>query len=152
MRPAAVNIRPARPADLPALSHLLGALFAVEPDFAVDATRQERGLGMLLSSPTARLLAAEADGEIAGMVAGQLVASTAEGAWSLWAEDLVVAPSWRGQGVGRGLMQALAAWALERGATRMQLLADRENEKGLKFHRSLGWENTRMICLRKRAS
>ncbi|MCB2227917.1 MAG: GNAT family N-acetyltransferase [Desulfarculaceae bacterium] len=146
-----VNIRPARAEDLLALSDLLGVLFSVEPDFAVDAARQTRGLEMLLASPTARLLAAEADGEVVGMVAGQLVVSTAEGAWSLWAEDLVVAPAWRGRGVGRGLMEAIAAWAAERGATRMQLLADRENQAGLKFHRGLGWENTRMICLRKRA-
>ncbi|MCF8032306.1 MAG: GNAT family N-acetyltransferase [Desulfarculaceae bacterium] len=152
MSHAQFTIRSARAADLPALSGLLGLLFAVERDFAIDSERQERGLEMLLASPNARLLVAEAQGAALGMVAGQLVVSTAEGAWSLWAEDLVVAPQWRGRGVGSGLMWALAAWARARGATRMQLLADRGNDKGLDFHHRLGWENTRMICLRKKAT
>ena len=151
MSPSEVDIRAARAQDLPAMVGLLRLLFSLEKDFCIDQERQRRGLLMLLASPGARLLAAQAEGRVVGMVSGQLVVSTSEGALSLWAEDLVVEPAWRGQGVGRGLMTSLAAWARERGATRLQLLADRENQAGVQFHQQLGYGITRMICLRQSA-
>ena len=144
-----VKIRPARPGDLGEMVTLLKQLFAIETSFAIDARRQERGLALLLKSPSARLLAAEAQGRVIGMVSGQLVISTAEGGPSLWAEDLVVEPAWQGRGIGRQLMAAVAVWAAERGATRLQLLADRDNRIGQAFHQRLGYELTSMICMRK---
>lgn len=149
MKPTEVHIRPARPEDIPEMTALLKMLFAIEKDFAIDAERQERGLAMLLDSGSACLLAAEAEGRVVGMVSGQLVISTAEGGPSLWAEDLVVEPGWRGRGVGRRLMEAVAHWAREQGAPRLQHLADQGNQRGLAFHRSLGYQTTRMICMRK---
>ncbi len=149
MKQGEVNIGEAGPEDLAVMAGLLGELFAIEKDFAIDPVRQRHGLKLLLASPWACLFKAEAGGAVVGMVTGQLVASTAEGGLSLWAEDLVVAPAWRGRGVGAGLMRALEAWARNEGAVRMQLLADRDNANGLAFHRKHGWQDTSMICLRK---
>lgn len=95
------------------------------------------------------VLAAEADGKVVGMVTGQLVISTSEGAPSLWAEDLVVDPAWRNQGIGRRLMAAVAEWAVKHGATRLQLLVDQSNDTGKAFHQRIGYELTRMTCMRK---
>lgn len=149
MKPNEVKIRPARPGDVAEMTALLKMLFSIEADFLIDHGRQERGLSLLLKSPNSLVLAAEAGRQVVGMVTGQLVISTSEGAPSLWAEDLVVDPAWRGRGIGRRLMEAVASWAQERGATRLQLLVDQGNESGQAFHRRIGYQLTRMICMRK---
>ena len=147
-----IAVRTARTEDLPALVALLAELFALEPDFAVDPARQRRGLELLLEDRLRRtVIVAEAGGTILGMVTGQLVVSTAEGAASVWVEDMVVTSSARRGGVGRRLLRAVEEWGKGRGATRLQLLADRENAAALAFYRARGWDGTRMVCLRRRA-
>jgi len=143
-------IRPARPDDLDALVDLLRMLFAIEADFDFDAARQHRGLAMLLAHDAAVLLVAEAAGQVVGMCSGQLTISTAEGGFSLLVEDVVVAQTWRGKGVGRELVAALEQWAGERKIGRLQLLADRNNGAALEFYRKLGWQPTELICQRRR--
>lgn len=149
MMPDEVRIRPARPGDVAEMTALLKMLFSIEADFLIDHGRQERGLSLLLKSPSSLVLAAEAGHRVVGMVTGQLVISTSEGAPSLWAEDLVVDPAWRGRGIGRRLMEAVASWAKERGTTRLQLLVDQGNQAGQAFHRRIGYQLSRMICMRK---
>ncbi|MGE4504537.1 MAG: N-acetyltransferase family protein [Desulfovibrionaceae bacterium] len=141
-------IRPAREADLDALVALLGQLFSIEADFAVDAAKQRRGLALLLECRDAVVLVAEERGEAVAMVSGQVVVSTAEGGPAVLAEDLVVRDGMRGRGLGRALMAALADWASRRGATRMQLLADVSNTPALDFYRRIGWRSTDLVCLR----
>lgn len=145
---ATVIIRPARLADLPRLTELLQLLFAIEADFSGDPGRQRRGLELLLASENACLLAAEAAGEVVGMASGQSTISTAEGGPALLVEDVVVLPQWQGRGIGRKLLAALVAWAEKRGISRLQLLADRDNAPALAFYEKLGWQTTRLVCLR----
>jgi GNAT superfamily N-acetyltransferase len=142
------TIRPATPADLPILLELLGELFAIEEDFCFDADHQRKGLELLLACPSAEVFVAERDGAVIGMCTGQMVISTAEGAVSIWVEDVVVHRGHRGTGVGSALLTALSTWARRQGATRLQLLADRTNEPALRFYRARGWADTQLICLR----
>ncbi len=129
---------------------LLGELFSIEADFHPDAARQRRGLALLLEDRGRRaVLVAERGGRVVGMVTGQVVISTAEGAPSVWVEDMVVRADERRSGVGRRLLSALEAWAATRGATRLQLLADRENSPALRFYEAAGWRPTRLVCLRR---
>jgi ribosomal protein S18 acetylase RimI-like enzyme len=144
------SIRSAREEDLDALVSLLAALFALEPDFRADPARQRRGLARLLAEPErAAVLVAVRGGAVIGMVTAQLVISTSEGAPSAWLEDLVVDAAARGGGVGRLLVDGVEAWARARGATRLQLLADRENAPALRFYDRAGWQATRLLCLRR---
>ncbi len=143
-------IRTARPEDLDALVDLLRMLFGIEADFDFDAARQRQGLAMLLANEAAVLLVAEAAGQVIGMCSGQLTISTAEGGFSLLVEDVVVAQSWQGKGVGRELLTALEQWAEARKIGRLQLLADRNNGAALEFYRKLDWQPTELICLRRR--
>ncbi len=83
------------------------------------------------------------------MVTVQLVVSTAEGGASGLLEDMVVQEEARGGGIGARLLQAAEGWAFERGATRIQLLADRMNLPALRFYRRMGWSGTQLVCLRR---
>jgi len=147
---AAAIIREARTGDLEALVGLLGLLFALEADFAVDAARQRRGLARLMTQGGDRLvLVAERAGSVVGMATAQALISTAEGGPALLLEDVVVRPEARGQGVGRALLAGLEAWGLGLGATRAQLLADRDNAPAQNFYRACGFHPTNLVCLRR---
>jgi ribosomal protein S18 acetylase RimI-like enzyme len=146
------KIRNARPEDLGALTALLHELFSIETDFAVDAERQRRGLTLMLDGCLKHrcVKVAEIEGEVVGMVTAQLLISTAEGGVVALVEDMVVAGRHRGRGIGRQLMAAIESWSRERGANRLQLLADRTNFSALDFYDKIGWRPTRMICLRRK--
>lgn len=145
-----VALRSATADDLDALVGLLGVLFAIESDFQPDAGRQRDGLSLLLAAPgRSTVLVAERAGAVVGMVTAQLVVSTAEGGLSAWVEDMVVLASERRRGTGRALLRAVGTWAEERGARRLQLLADRENAPALAFYDRLGWSGTQLVCLRR---
>ncbi len=142
-------IRPATQNDLKDMLLLLQQLFGIEEDFSFDAVRQRKGMELLLDSGSGIILVAEKQDAVIAMGTAQLVISTAEGGPSLLVEDVVVKPSWQKQGIGSGLLQALGDWGADRGARRMQLLADRTNAPAIDFYHRIGWQQTQLICLRK---
>lgn len=144
-----VSIRPATSQDMDGMVELLRQLFSIEADFAFNEERQRRGLALLLSNPRCCLLVAADQGRVVGMCSGQVVISTAEGGPSLLVEDVVVHTDWRGQGLGRRLLEELEDWATLRNIGRLQMLADRNNDQALGFYRRLGWQKTQLICLRQ---
>lgn len=83
------------------------------------------------------------------MCTAQLLISTAEGGLSTLVEDVVILPAWQRQGTGKKLMEAVAEWSALQGATRIQLLADRNNTRALGFYNRIGYRPTDLICLRK---
>jgi GNAT superfamily N-acetyltransferase len=147
-----VLIRPARPEDIPRMTDLLAELFSIETDFAPDVEKQIRGLSALVAGPPARscVLVAEQGGMAVGMATVQTLVSTAEGGRVGLVEDLVVRRNLRGRGVGTQLIDAILRWARSQGLTRLQLLADRDNQQALDFYASRNWISTRLICLRRR--
>lgn len=144
-----MKIRAAKTKDINDLTDLLKQLFSIEEDFIFDGVKQKKGLGLLLDSDNARILVAEESGAVIGMVTGQLVISTAEGELSLLIEDMIVNRQQRGKGVGRKLLQVMADWANERGAHRMQVLADLNNHRAFSFYERAEWDRTSLVCLRK---
>lgn len=142
-------IRPATDNDLPSLLLLLKQLFSIEKDFLFDAEKQIKGLELLLQKENGQIMVAEGDGRVVGMATGQLLVSTAEGNLTLLVEDVVVAPSHQGYGIGPALLRAVGDWGRSFGAVRMQLLADLENSQALNFYRKEKWQITQLICLRK---
>ena len=148
------KIEPAQQADIPRLVDLLHDLFGGELDFTADATHQARGLELLLAadSPGDRQVVAVArddTGQAVGMASAQIVVSTAEGALSAWIEDVVVHQDYRRQGIGRNLLEYLIAWAKDRGATRVQLVADQENAGADLFYNAVGWQTTQLFVRRR---
>ena len=144
-------IREARSADIPAMVDLLAELFALESDFEIDPDRQRRGLEILLEEwDVAGVWVADADGRVVGMCTVQVLVSTAEGGPVGLVEDVVVTPAFRGQGVGRALLEALESWAAGNGLLRLQLLAERGNTGAQRFYGALGWQETELICLWKK--
>ena len=95
------------------------------------------------------MIVAVQSGQVIGMCTGQLLISTAQGGLSALVEDVAVQPDHQGKGVGRRLVAVAEAWAVSQGASRIQLLADRNNAPALAFYQKMKFQTTAMICLRK---
>lgn len=146
-----ITIRNAQPNDADAMTALLGELFSMEADFTVEPKRQQRGLALMLDGCLKHrcIKVAEMDSRVVGMCSAQLLISTAQGGMVALIEDMVVNSGFKGRGIGRQLMDAIEQWARDHGATRLQLLADRDNQPALAFYKRLAWQSTQLICLRK---
>ncbi|NLI12649.1 GNAT family N-acetyltransferase [Pelotomaculum propionicicum] len=144
-------IRRANLNDISSLIRLLGILFSIETDFAVDESKQRRGLEIMLGNPDNRcVMAAEINQKIVGMCTAQLLVSTAEGGLAALIEDLVVEDGYRRYGIGKNLLFSVESWAVQKGARRLELLADRDNTRALEFYKKMNWKYTRLICLHKK--
>ena len=140
----------AKEADIADLISLLGILFGIENDFNANVSKQQKGLELLLKNKATATVqvAKNAAGKAIGMVSAQLVISTAQGAKSAWVEDMVIDATYRGQGIGKHLLQNALDWAKSQGATRAQLLVDIENTEALGYYQHLNWESTQLQARR----
>jgi ribosomal protein S18 acetylase RimI-like enzyme len=144
-----VTIRHAKHTDIKALVCLLRALFEIEEDFVFDENKQSRGLALMIESEKECVVLAKHGSKIIGMCTAQKLISTAEGGFVGLVEDMVVANKYSGQGIGRQLILEVENWARFQGLTRLQLLADRNNQPALAFYAKMGWLETRLINLKK---
>jgi GNAT superfamily N-acetyltransferase len=133
-----IEIRPAEPGDVALIFTLIQDL--AEYERAPDQVRGSRELlaeALFGEHPAAEALVAERAGEQLGFALFYVTFSTWECRPGLWLEDLFVAPEHRRSGVGRTLLAALAATALERGYTRLEWMALNWNEPALEFYEKL---------------
>jgi GNAT superfamily N-acetyltransferase len=136
-------------ADIPRLCALLAELFTQEADFTPDAERQRRGLHLILGDPqVGRIYCATQSDAVIGMVTILFTVSTAEGNRAAWLEDMVVHPDWRGQGIGRRLLNHALTEAGVAGCARITLLTDGDNSQAMRFYRSAGFERSAMVPFR----
>jgi GNAT superfamily N-acetyltransferase len=130
---------------------LLAVLFAQEADFRPDPQRQVRGLSLIIGdSEIGRVYCAVHSNAITGMVSILFTVSTAEGGRAAWLEDMIVDPAWRGQGVGRQLLDRAISEAKAAGCLRVTLLTDQTNEAAMRFYRRAGFGPSQMAPWRLR--
>ena len=143
----------ATPADLEAMADLLAELFTLESDFQPEREKQLRGLRLILENPQiGRLFVLRVDNQVAGMANALITISTAEGCPVLLLEDVIVRAKYRGQKLGRFLVEHVLDWARDNGMPRVTLLADKDNSPTLAFYERLGLERSAMTVLRKKLS
>lgn len=147
----ALDIRPATSDDAGTILNFIRALAAYErePD-AVQATEADllhHGFGQ---NPYYACLIAEWDGIPAGFALYFFDYSTWLGKPGLYLEDIFVHPEFRGRGIGKALLQRLAAVALEKGCARMKWEVLDWNTPAIEFYSAMGaelqkeWLNVRL--------
>src|SRR5215472_14264701 len=147
----ATTIRPATPADVGQILTFIRGLakYEREPD-AVTATEEDllrHGFG---EKPYFECLMVEQDGKPAGFAFYFFDYSTWLGRPGLYLEDLFVEPAYRGLGIGKALMQRIAAIALERGCARLKWEVLDWNQPAIDFYGAIGaefldeWRNVRV--------
>ena len=134
-----LSIRPATADDVALIAQLIRDLAEYER-LAHAAVATEDGLREQLfgECPAAEVLIAEADGEPAGFALFFHSFSTFLGKRGLYLEDLFVRPAFRGVGLGRHLMAALARIAVQRDCGRFEWSVLDWNEPAIAFYRRLG--------------
>ena len=147
----ATTIRPATPTDIPQILAFIRALatYEREPD-AVTATEMDllaHGFG---PNPFYFCLIAETNGTPAGFALYFFNYSTWLGRPGLYLEDLFVLPEFRGLGIGKALLQRVAAIAVEKGCPRLQWEVLDWNAPAIDFYQAMGaefldtWRNVRV--------
>jgi GNAT superfamily N-acetyltransferase len=147
----ATTIRPATAADAALILGFIRALADYEraPD-AVVATEE----GLLRDGfgphPYYECLIAEYEGKPAGFALYFYNYSTWMGQPGIYLEDLFVQPELRGHGVGKALLQRVAAVAVEKGCQRLQWEVLDWNTPAIDFYAAMGaefldeWRNVRV--------
>ncbi len=133
-----VQLRPATEADAELLFGLI--LELAEYEKLADAVRGDAEVlrRSLFEQRAAEALLIESGGEAIGYAIFFVTFSTFECRSGIWLEDVYVRPEHRRGGIGRRVMEHLAALALERGHVRLDWCALDWNEPALRFYDELG--------------
>jgi GNAT superfamily N-acetyltransferase len=147
----ATTIRKATPADIPQILTFIRALatYEREPD-AVTATEADllsHGFG---PNPFYFCLIADHESRPAGFAFYFFNYSTWKGRPGLYLEDLFVQPEFRGLGIGKALLEKVAAIAVEKDCPRLDWEVLDWNTPAIEFYRAMGaefldaWRNVRV--------
>lgn len=147
----ATTIRSATRGDVGTILDFVRALarYEREPDavVATEADLLRDGFG---DQPYFSCLIAEENGEPAGFAFYFFDYSTWLGRPGLYLEDIFVHPEFRGKGIGKALLQRVAAIALEKGCARMKWEVLDWNQPAIDFYAAMGaefldtWRNVRL--------
>ena len=145
------SIRTATPADIPQILAFIHALatYEREPD-AVTATEADLLRDGFGPNPFYFCLMADHDDRPAGFAFYFFNYSTWKGRPGLYLEDLFVHPEFRGLGIGKALLERVAAIAVEKNCPRLQWEVLDWNTPAIDFYRAMGaefldeWRNVRV--------
>jgi len=137
------HIRNAQPSDASTLVALIGELAEFEKlSHLVEVTPQALSKHLFGLQPSAHAVVAHAgptpEAPVVAFALYFTNFSTFLGRPGLYLEDLYVQPAWRGQGLGRALLQHLGALAVRRGCGRFEWSVLDWNEKAIAFYEKMG--------------
>ncbi len=134
-----LNIHPATREDVPTLLALIRELATYEkkPHKAV-VTEDDLLRDLFGPQPKFRALIAEWDGKPAGYATFFYFYSTFEGRAALFLEDLFVLDEFRGSGIGKALLSAVAKVAVDEGCFGLRWEVLDWNRPAIEFYEKLG--------------
>lgn len=142
-------VRPAEPADIEVIFHLIQALADYEK-LSQSVTGSVNALKEHLfgSTPYVEAILAEYAGEAVGFALFFQNYSTFLTQPGIYLEDLFVLPNYRRQGIGKAMLAALAQLAVTRGFGRLEWTVLDWNEPAIAFYRRMGAlvHEDRRIC------
>ncbi len=133
------TLRPARPEDLPAIVGLITELAQFEKlEHLVVVTPESLRPHLFGPRPAAEAVVGEVGGQVVAFALFFTNFSTFLGRPGLYLEDLYVQPAHRGTGLGKTLLQHLAALAVERGCGRFEWSVLDWNQRAIDFYEAMG--------------
>jgi GNAT superfamily N-acetyltransferase len=133
------SIRPALPADTKAIFSLIQELAVYENLMhQVTGTPEDLGEHLFGDAPYAEALVVELEGQLIGFALFFKNYSTFLTKPGLYLEDLFVQEAYRGKGIGKALLKAVAQIAQNRGYGRLEWSVLDWNETAIAFYRRMG--------------
>ena len=133
------TIRPAAPADVPAIADLIAELAEFENlTHMLQLTADKLHPHLFGPKPVVEALVGEIEGETVGFALFFTNFSTFLAKPGLYLEDLYVRPAHRRSGLGKGLLQRLAQIAVERDYGRFDWTVLDWNEDAIRFYEKMG--------------
>jgi GNAT superfamily N-acetyltransferase len=134
-----LHLRPATPADVPAIFSLIRALAEYEKlshqvTGDADALKQH----LFGARPYAEVILAEWEQKIVGFALFFPNYSTFLTQPGIYLEDLFVLPDYRGRGIGKALLREVAKLAVSRGCGRLEWSVLDWNEPAIAFYQYMG--------------
>ena len=127
------------PRDLPELLRAIRELARFERlEHEVETTVSSLRRALFSPNPFANALVARCDGKIVAYAVYFFTFSTFTGRPGIWLDDLYVRPGFRGHGLGKAFMKALAGIAARKGCGRFEWAVLDWNKKARNFYRKLG--------------
>ncbi len=137
--PSPLRIRAAVAADSPLILTFIRALAQYEKlEHEVIATEDSLRHSLFGPQPGAEVVIAEWRGQAAGFALFFHNYSTFLARRGIYLEDLFVLPEFRGKGIGKNLLQYLAALAVKRQCGRLDWSVLDWNEPAIGFYRGIG--------------
>jgi GNAT superfamily N-acetyltransferase len=133
------TLRPAAPADLPAIVGLITELADFEKlTHLVVVTPESLQPHLFGPWPVAEAVVGEVNGRVVAFALFFTNFSTFLGRPGLYLEDLYVQPAHRGTGLGKALLQHLGALAVQRGCGRFEWSVLDWNQRAIDFYQQMG--------------
>ncbi len=145
-----VAVRSATAVDQDATLDLIEELFeppGVRPR-GYTPERAREGVRYCTESSQADILLAEVDGVIVGLATVYVDFPSIRFGVRCYLQDLVVASTSRGEGIGRLLLDAATDWARERGCSHLQLDSGLGRKDAHRFYLANGMEQDAFVFLR----
>jgi GNAT superfamily N-acetyltransferase len=137
---AGIHVRPAAETDLPAVLALY-AQPGMDDGRVLPLAEARRLLARFATYPDYTLYVAELDGEIVGTFALLIMDNLGHlGAPSAIVEDVMVAPTAQGRGIGQAMMEFARQKGLEKRCYKLVLSSNAKRERAHKFYEQLGYE------------
>jgi len=132
-------LRPATPADCPAIVGLIRELALFEKlEHLVVVTPETLQPQLFGPRPAAEAVVGEVGGQVVAFALFFTNFSTFLGQPGLYLEDLYVQPAHRGSGLGKALLQHLGGLAVQRGCGRFEWSVLDWNENAIRFYEKMG--------------
>lgn len=133
------TLRPAAPADLPAIVGLITELAVFEKlEHLVVVTPESLQPHLFGPRPVAEAVVGEVEGQVVAFALFFTNFSTFLGRPGLYLEDLYVQPAHRGTGLGKALLRHLGALAVARGCGRFEWSVLDWNQRAIDFYEQMG--------------
>jgi GNAT superfamily N-acetyltransferase len=148
MQADSIRIRPAENRDCEAIFRLVNGLAHAVGDsgkiVGTVADLETYGFG---ESPLFHALLAEVDGEAVGLCLYFYTYSTWLGTPGIYVQDLFISQAARGTGLGRRLLENVAAVGRAANANHLRLAVYQENEAAQQFYRAIGMRYREEECI-----
>lgn len=144
-----IEIRKASTLDTTKLVALAAALMDEIGDTPGSQAQISRLFSEIEHSDSDEVLVAKDDGALVGMLLVHYRRAMSRGSWIAEVDDMYVKPDYRGQGVGRMLLDSAARAAQHRDATALVAGVGETNDKACDFYLAHGFSETGRVLARR---